>query len=95
MQYSENSKKTAAPHQVIIDARETLSVSGVTDVMSFDENEIIMETTKGGLTVSGKDLQVESLSLETGDVGISGNIDSLRYHENLASGRGFFARLFK
>ena len=85
------------PHNVIMEGRKRLSVSGVDDVESFDENEIIMSTSQGVLFVRGKDLRIEKLSIDSGDVILEGEIDKLEYEDAVkpAGGGGFFARLFK
>lgn len=74
-------------------------VTGVLDVLSFDLNEILLETEQGMLMVKGTDLHVNRLSVEKGEVDLSGNIDSIAYssaHTAAAkSGENFFSRLFK
>ena len=91
-------KYTAAPpaHNLIVEGRTRAAVSGVVDVESFDENEIIMATSMGVLFMRGTGLRIERLSLDTGDVAIEGNIDRFEY-EDQAPGQsgGFFGRLFK
>ena len=86
----------AATHRVELDGRERLIVSGVDDVDRFDENEIVMSTSKGTLVVTGENLHIEKLSLDGGDLKVEGDIDSLTYED---SGRekagGLLARLFR
>lgn len=72
-------------------------VTGVLDVLSFDLNEILLETDQGLLTVKGTDMHVNRLNLEKGEVDLSGNIDSVTYSESHSvrgTGEHFFARLF-
>ena len=96
MQYEEKRVRPEAAHHVILEGRESLTVSGVEEVESFDETTIVMSTSKGSLVVRGEDLHIEKLSLDGGDLRVEGNIDSLTYED---SGRdragGFFARLFR
>lgn len=68
-------------HKIIINNRKTSVVTGVLDVLSFDLNEILLETEQGMLMVKGSDIHVNRLSLEKGEVDISGNIDSIAYSE--------------
>ncbi len=82
-------------HNLVIEGRARASVSGVTDVESFDENEIIMATTQGVLFMRGTALRIERLSLDTGDVSIEGNIDRFEYEDNARETGGFFGRLFR
>ena len=82
--------------QVYLKEGEQLSVSGVEEVESFDENTIVMLTNRGTLIVRGEELHIEKLSLDGGDLKVEGTIDSLTYED---SGRdragGLFARLFR
>ena len=83
-------------HRLVLSDRHTGSVTGVNDVVSFDENEIVLDTDMGLLTVRGKELHVKRLTLEKGD--LEGQVDSLNYSSNAAlkrSGDSFLNRLFK
>ncbi len=62
---------------VIIENRARMSLSGVTDVENFDENEISLYTSMGDMVIRGKNLHVESVSIESGEMSISGEIKSL------------------
>ena len=86
--------RTNAPHQVIMENRSTLSVSGVSDVDSFDGTTVVVYTTLGELTVRGDGLQIQRLNVETGDLLLSGTVDSLTYTENTVR-RGGWKRLFR
>ncbi len=85
----------AAPHSLSLEDRRRLLVSGVTDVESFNEQEVIMGTTQGTLAVRGEDLHMEKLSVDSGDVVVTGSIDALEYEDPEPRGEGFFARLFR
>ncbi len=87
-------KNTDMPHNVILEGRARMSLSGVIEVESFDEAEISLSTTRGILIVRGSGLHVERLCLETGDMQIEGIVSSLQYLEDERGG-GFFSRLFK
>ena len=62
---------------LILENREKLSISGVLDVLSFDDQIVILETELGMLTIKGDDLRINKLSIDTQDVIIEGNINSL------------------
>ena len=94
MLYDDKSKKMELPHHLIMEGRSRMSVSGVEDVDSFDENEIVMFTSKGELIVKGLELHVEKLSLDIGELEITGSINSCEYAEERKKQEGFFARLF-
>lgn len=95
MAYEDNIKKMEQAHHLIMEGRERLSLSGVEDVESFDENAIIMYTSKGLLTIRGTELHIERLSLEGGEVNVEGFVDSIEYQDSDKARRGLFARLFK
>lgn len=64
---------------LILENREKLSISGVSDVLSFDDQIIIIETDLGLLTVKGENIRINKLSIDTSDVIIEGDINSLMY----------------
>lgn len=71
-------------HRLVLSDRHTGSVTGVNDVVSFDENEIVLDTDMGLLTVRGKELHVKRLTLEKGELDLEGQVDSLNYCSNAA-----------
>lgn len=82
----------------MVNNRKTSMVTGVLDVLAFDLNEILLETEQGMLMVKGTDLHVNRLTLEKGEVDISGNINSIAYsdtHQAVKSNEHIFAKLFK
>jgi sporulation protein YabP len=83
-------------HNIILEDRRSLMVSGVSDVDSFDEQTVMLYTELGELTIRGSDLHMNKLNVETGDVSIEGNIASLAYQDETprASG-GFIGKLFR
>ena len=93
MAYEESKLRGEVSHHIILEGREELSVSGVEEVESFDENTIIMVTNKGTLVVRGEDLHIEKLSLDGGDLRVEGMVDSLTYEEERSGRPGFFGRL--
>ena len=58
-------------HKLLMNNRNTMSVTGVLDVISFDVKEILLETTEGMLTIRGKDLHINRLSVEKGDLEVA------------------------
>lgn len=91
-------QRIAKTHKLVINNRKTSMVTGVLDVLSFDLNEILLETEQGMLMVKGTDLHVNRLSVEKGEIDLSGNIDSIAYSGTNQLERqtdGFLARLFK
>lgn len=85
-------------HKMTLSNRRTCNLTGVSDVLSFDVNEIILETDQGMLMIKGKDLHVNRLTLEKGEVDIEGKVDSFTYSEQTGAGNkgeSLLARLFK
>lgn len=80
------------PHKLTLQQRENLTMTGVTEVVSFDENAVILKTHLGTLFIQGEGLVLKTLSLEGGQVAVDGHIRSLVYEEPKAPGllRRFF-----
>ena len=66
---------------LVLENREKLSVSGVLDVLSFDDQVVIIETELGLLTIKGEDLRINKLSIDTSEVVVEGDIFSMNYSE--------------
>lgn len=91
-------QRIAKSHKLVVNNRKTSMVTGVLDVLSFDLNEILLETEQGMLMVKGTDLHVNRLSVEKGEVDLSGNIDSIAYSSASPAGKqaeNFLSKLFK
>jgi len=81
-------------HNIILENRRMLSLSGVKDVGSFDEQCVVLLTELGELTIRGLKLHISHLDQETGEVSIDGEISELIYSDVNIEPRGFWARLF-
>ena len=82
-------------HSLALRDRRQLAVTGVSRIISCDENAAVLETPLGNLTMGGQELQVSELSVHSGQVQLSGRIEYLQYAENRQSGGGLLARLFR
>ncbi len=81
---------------VTLQGRARITVTGVSDVDSFDEHTVVLYTSLGILTIKGGDLHINKLNVETGDLCIEGEIDSLAYsQQQAAKSGGLMAKLFK
>ena len=80
------------PHRLQLSERKNLTMTGVTEVVSFDETPVILQTSLGLLIVQGQQLQLKNLSLEGGQVSVEGTISALSYEEPRQSG---WRRLFR
>lgn len=90
--YKNTAKK---PHDLTLESRGILSLTGVNNVGSFDENAVILYTDFGGLCVKGEALHISKLSLDTGEVVIDGRISAMIYTEATGKKQGVIQRLFK
>ena len=84
-------------HKIILTNRKNGSFTGILDVLSFDINEILLETEQGMLHVKGKDLHVNRLNLEKGEVDIEGMIESFSYSQvplGIKKKDGFIGKMF-
>ena len=69
------------PHKLTLNERKSLTMTGVTEVLRFDETAVVLRTTLGLLTVQGQDLKLKTLSLEGGQVAVDGQMFALVYEE--------------
>lgn len=90
----EDKQKFKTPHNLILENRKTLSLSGVNEVDSFDEESVVILTDYGELNIKGNNLNISKLNLESGEVSIEGTISTLIYTDNRPAG-GFMSRLFR
>lgn len=79
------------PHKLTLNGRKVLTVTGVSEVISFDDQSVILHTAMGILSVHGQELQLKSLSPEGGQVIINGTVAALIYEEPKPD-RGWFRR---
>ena len=85
--------ETIIPHELRLQDRQRLMVSGVQEVESFDENAVALLTQQGLLIIRGEELQLKSLAPEGGQVCVQGLVCSLDYEQARKAG-GFLKRLF-
>ena len=80
------------PHKLILNERQQLTMTGVTEVVSFEDTAVVLRTDLGTLVVQGRDLQLKTLSVEGGQVAVEGTISALGYEEPRER-RGWLHRL--
>lgn len=88
-------EKNGIIQNVIIESRKKLNVSGVKDVISFDDETVLLSTALGKMTVKGEGLRIESFNTETGDLTAAGNIHAVVYMSDENNSGGFISRLFR
>ena len=81
------------PHSLSLMERKKLSMTGVTEVISFDDTFVVLKTALGMLTVQGQDLKLKQLTLDGGNVAVDGEISGLSYEQPRTKG-GWASRLF-
>lgn len=90
------SNMTGVLQNLILENREKLNVSGVNDVLSFDDQVVIIETELGMLTVKGENLKINKLNIDTSEVIVEGKINNLSYSEHqIKNEGGIFGKIFK
>ena len=77
----EDRTKQEGPAQLTLAARTKLTVSGVKDVTGFDDASVELDTTVGVLIIRGRELKIQRLSIDGGDLIVTGTVDSLVYEE--------------
>ena len=82
------------PHKLTLDERKKLTMTGVTEVVSFDEESVVLKTCLGTLLIQGQQLQLKALTLDGGQVAVEGHIGALSYEEPRQSG-GWLSRLLR
>ncbi len=73
--------QTGIIQNLVLENREKLNVSGVLDVLSFDDQIVMVETELGLLTIKGENIRINKLSLDTSEIIVEGEIDSLTYSD--------------
>lgn len=81
-------------HKIILRNRTHLDITGVTEVESFDEGEIILKTQENVLKIAGNGLKIGTLSVDGGALKVEGEVDSLVYEDGKAEKSGFFSRFW-
>lgn len=94
MAYGFDETQLDNPHKLTLEARNRLTLTGVTEVESFDEELVVLHTTRGTLVVRGRNLHLQLLSLDGGQVHVEGEVESLTYEDGNQNTGSFFARLF-
>lgn len=96
---AEAAKANRTEHKIVVQSRECVEVCGVTDVVSFDEQSVILNTVCGSLAVEGAALHIHVLDIAQGIVTLDGKVDSVSYYEadnSENTGKsGFFGKLFR
>jgi len=90
-----NSSETLKKHIIEMTDRSSLSVSGVSDVINFDETSVVLETSGGILSIYGQELRIVNLNVDSGEIAVSGSINGIIYPQSFSKGGGLFRRKTK
>ncbi|MET3700070.1 sporulation protein YabP [Bacillus oleivorans] len=96
--FDQSIKNSSQPdHEVIMRGRRVLDITGVKQVESFDNEEFLLETSMGFLSIRGQNLQMKNLDVDKGIVSIKGKVFDLEYIDQQSGdkAKGFFSKLFK
>lgn len=92
-----NTSLNNSVQNIILENRNKLNVSGVKDVLSFDDELVVMETELGLLTIKGENIKINKLSLDTQEVIVAGEISIISYNDSAKKSQdvGLFSKIFK
>lgn len=82
---------------IILENREILNVTGINDVLSFDDQVIILSTELGMLTIKGEDLKINKLNIDESEIKVEGNINNISYSQNTDDKKNdsLFSKIFR
>ena len=83
------------PHTVHINGRNSVTITGVTEIDSFDEQTVAVYTSEGELIVRGNALHIGKIDVDSGDLALDGQILSLEYTDNVSMRGSLWSRLFR
>ena len=87
-------KSSPMSHSVVMNERKQLKLTGVCEVLSFDEENMSLHTECGALHIEGKGMHITTLDIDQGNVIIDGQIDGLFYAGEVQQKRGFLGKVF-
>lgn len=89
-------KNNLQGHVINIDNRQRITITGVTEVVTFNEENVILNTVLGGLNIKGKNMRVNKLNVDNGDMSIEGEFQSMNYvSKEVGERESFIKKLFK
>ncbi len=85
----------ALNHNITVNERKNIMITGVKKIDSFDNHEFLVETSMGNLVIKGTELEIIKLDTYQGSVSIKGTVTSLVYQDSVKQEEGLFSKLFK
>ncbi len=83
-----NNTDSIKKHRIEITERSNVIITGVSDVINFDEGSVILETSGGILSIDGQDLHIVNLNVDNGEITISGSVNGIIYPGSISKGGG-------
>ena len=90
-----NEKEMGMPHTLFMENRKNITLTGVKEIISFDDECVSLITVMGKAVIRGKDIRIENFGTESGDMEIEGKFDAVVYLNESSSKGGVLGRLFK
>ncbi len=87
--------KADLPHNIIMENRSKISISGVENAESYNESEVVLHTSKGILMIKGEGMNLSKLNLDSGEITVNGRIVLLEYAEPKKNGGSFLSKIFR
>lgn len=87
--------KADLPHNIIMENRSKISISGVENAESYNDSEVILHTSKGILIIKGEGMNLSKLNLDSGEITVNGRIVLIEYAEPKKSSGSFLGKIFK
>lgn len=92
----ENIKSVKAQNHILhMENRQKLDITGVVKVINFNEEQINLNTVMGNMTIKGKNIKINKINVDTGDMSIEGEFNSIVYSSKTSSGENILKKLFK
>ncbi|MEG1973273.1 MAG: sporulation protein YabP [Oscillospiraceae bacterium] len=88
-------KALIKPHTVLIKNRSSLTLTGINDIESFNEEQVLVYTAEGELCIGGQGLHIGKIDVDMGELTLVGQIDSLEYTDNPMGGKNIWEKLFR
>lgn len=92
---NDDKKTIPMTHNVVMNGRKNLSLTGIEEVIGCDEEVLTVKTSMGELTVTGSRLHIGSFNRATGELAVDGTVSELIYTDSHPENKGFFKRLFR
>jgi sporulation protein YabP len=88
--------KVLSNHSIHMDNRKRLDITGVTEVLTFNEDLVVINTVMGGMNIKGRGMKVNKLNVDNGEMSIDGEFQSLIYtNKDNATRESFLKKMFK